>query len=43
LNVCSEANCEDLKCADQYKLTETNSDDHSYYLGHRVSCEESTI
>jgi len=43
LNVCNEENCEDLKCADQYKLTETNSDDHSYYLGHRVSCEESTI
>jgi hypothetical protein len=43
LNVCSEADCEDPKCADQYKLTETNTDDHSYYLGHRVSCEESTV
>lgn len=43
LNVCSEVDCEDPKCADQYKLTETNGDDHGYYLGHRVSCEESTI
>jgi hypothetical protein len=43
LNVCSDTDCEDPKCADQYKLTETNADDHSYYLGHRVSCEESTI
>ena len=43
LNICSEADCEDSKCADQYKLTETNTDDHIYYLGHRLSCEESTI
>jgi hypothetical protein len=43
LNICSEADCEDPKCADQYKLTETNTDDHIYYLGHRLSCEESTI
>ena len=43
LSVCSEANCEDPKCADQYSLIETNTTDHSYYLGHHVSCEESTI
>lgn len=44
LTVCSEANCEDPKCADQYNLAETNTTDHSYYLGHRISsCEESTI
>jgi hypothetical protein len=42
LNICSAINCEDPKCADQYSLSETNADDHSYYLGHRVSCEEST-
>jgi hypothetical protein len=43
LNVCSANNCEDPNCADQYSLSETNADDHSYYLGHRVSCEESTL
>jgi hypothetical protein len=43
LSVCSTTNCEDPKCADQYKLTETNGDDHSYYLGHHLSCEESTL
>ena len=42
LTTCSEINCEDPKCADQYSLTETNTDDHLYYLGHRVSCENST-
>jgi hypothetical protein len=42
LTVCSESNCEDPMCADQYKLTQTNGEDHSYYLGHRVSCEDST-
>lgn len=43
LTLCSGINCEDLKCANQYKLTQTNSDDHLYYLGHRVSCLESTV
>ena len=43
LKVCSETNCEDPTCADQFSLVQTNGDDHSYYLGHRVSCEESTI
>jgi Lipase (class 3) len=43
LNICSEANCEDPKCADQYSLTQTNTDDHSYYLGHRVDCANSVI
>jgi hypothetical protein len=43
LTVCSSTNCEDPKCADQFSLTQTNSDDHSYYLGHRVDCEESTV
>ena len=27
----------------QYKLTETNTGDHSYYLGHHLSCKDSTI
>jgi len=43
LTVCSSKNCEDPKCGDQYGLAQTNADDHSYYLGHRVSCEESTV
>ena len=43
LNLCSEADCEDPKCSNQYKIRETNTDDHSYYLGHRLSCEDSTI
>ena len=43
LTQCSATNCEDPKCADQYSLVQTNTDDHSYYLGHRVSCAESTV
>jgi hypothetical protein len=42
LNVCSATNCEDPKCADQFSLVQTNGNDHSYYLGHHLSCEEST-
>jgi hypothetical protein len=40
---CSEVQCEDPKCADQYSLVETNTNDHSYYLGHKLSCNDSTI
>jgi len=43
LTMCSETNCEDPICADQYSLIKTNTDDHLYYLGHRVSCEESIM
>jgi hypothetical protein len=43
LITCSATNCEDPKCADQYSLFQTNGDDHSYYLGHRVGCAESTV
>jgi hypothetical protein len=43
LTVCSATNCEDPKCADQFSLVQTNGDDHSYYLGHRVDCEQSTV
>ncbi len=43
LHICSSTECEDSKCADQYALYQTNTDDHSYYLSHRVSCEASTI
>jgi hypothetical protein len=41
LKICSETNCEDAKCANQYSLSETNSVDHSYYLGRRIDCEHS--
>lgn len=43
LHLCNETNCEDSKCADQYSLVQTNTDDHSYYLGHRVDCTSSVI
>lgn len=43
LSICSEINCEDPACANQYSLSHTNTNDHLYYLGHRVSCENSTI
>lgn len=43
IKVCSEYDCEDPKCSAQYKLRETNGDDHSIYLGHHLSCEASTI
>jgi len=43
LTQCSATNCEDPKCADQYSLVQTNTDDHSYYLGHKVSCLDSTV
>jgi hypothetical protein len=43
LTVCSVDNCEDPSCADQFSLYQTNGDDHSYYLGHHLSCEESTV
>jgi hypothetical protein len=43
LTTCSDTNCEDPKCANQFSLAQTNGDDHSYYLGHRVDCEHSTV
>ena len=43
IKFCSQTDCEDKTCGDQYSLSQTNSDDHLYYLGHKVSCEESTL
>jgi len=43
LRVCSSSNCEDPKCSDQFNLVQTNGEDHSYYLGHRVACNESIV
>ena len=42
LTICSSSNSEDPKCADQFSLAQTNTDDHSYYLQHRVDCSSST-
>lgn len=43
LNICSEDNCEDPNCANQYKLYQTNTNDHEVYLQHNVSCIDSII
>lgn len=43
LRICSTLNCEDASCADQYPLAKTNTNDHLYYLGHRVDCNTSTM
>ena len=43
LKMCSEVDCEDPQCAGQYSITETNGDDHMYYLGHRIDCENSIM
>ncbi len=43
LHTCSSTTCEDPKCADQFALYQTSTEDHSYYLDHRVSCEASTF
>jgi hypothetical protein len=43
LTVCSASNCEDPVCSGQFRLVQTNAEDHSYYLGHHLSCEDSTV
>uniref|UniRef100_A0A6C0DV16 Fungal lipase-type domain-containing protein n=1 Tax=viral metagenome TaxID=1070528 RepID=A0A6C0DV16_9ZZZZ len=43
LTECSSAECEDTKCADQYRLSQTNTEDHSIYLGHYLDCGNSTF
>ena len=35
---CSKTECEDDKCSQQYRLIQTDTNDHLYYLGHRVTC-----
>jgi predicted lipase len=39
---CSSDDCEDPNCSDQFSLSQTNTNDHSYYLGHYLNCENST-
>lgn len=43
---CSDNNegvCEDPNCADQFKLRETNVEDHLTYLGIPIACESVSI
>jgi hypothetical protein len=42
ITLCSKTVCENPKCGDQYTLAQTNTADHSYYLGHHLDCDEST-
>lgn len=42
LITCSKTNCEDPKCSMQYAIYKTNINDHYTYLGHRLSCEDSS-
>jgi hypothetical protein len=43
IKMCSLNNCEDSSCGNQYSLSQTNTTDHSYYLKHHMSCEDSTV
>ena len=38
LTLCSATEGEDPECAEQYSIAQTNGTDHSYYLGHHMSC-----
>lgn len=43
LVTCSEENCEDPNCSNQYKIYQTNTYDHSYYLKHFLDCYSSIV
>jgi hypothetical protein len=43
LHICSENACEDPNCADQYNIFQTNANDHTYYLGHHLACDDSIL
>lgn len=43
LMMCSETNCEDPLCTNQYHLYQTNTDDHKEYLNHTMSCANSLL
>jgi hypothetical protein len=40
---CNKYDCEDKVCSNQYKLQETNIEDHYVYLGHKLSCNTSVL
>ena len=42
LTECSNTNCEDPSCANQYSFSKTKASDHEYYLEHYLDCEAST-
>ena len=35
---CSQTDCEDPKCSQQYRTIQTSTNDHLFYLGYRVTC-----
>ena len=41
LIVCNNTQCEDNNCSSKYTISDLNVDDHLYYFGHRLSCEDS--
>lgn len=43
LHICNNTKCEDTNCSSKYNILELNTEDHLYYLGHRLSCKESAI
>lgn len=40
---CSNTDCEDVTCADQYSFLRKNGSDHHVYLGHPMDCKLSTL
>lgn len=43
LILCSNKDCEDPSCANQHRYMDETADDHMYYLGHHLSCEDSVV
>lgn len=43
LNICSNTDCEDSMCSNKYTISQTNIEDHLYYLHRRINCENSVI
>jgi hypothetical protein len=43
LILCSNTNCEDPLCTNQYSLSQTNGSEHLYYLDHYLSCDSSIL
>lgn len=39
INICSDVDCEDMECSQQYEIKNTNVKDHMVYLGHNMICE----
>lgn len=39
LTECSRTDCEDPKCSQQYRTIQTSTNDHLFYLGYRVTCQ----